>query len=55
MMDLTLIVARGIMKEWLQSLGAIEVTLGYNPSGKVQQQYAVMEHSLMMYKSKRIE
>ena len=28
-----------------------EVTLGYNSSGKGQQEYAVMERSLMMHKS----
>ena len=32
-----------------------EVTSGYNSSDKGQQQYAVMERSLMMYKSNRVE
>ena len=32
-----------------------EVTLGDNSSGKDQQQHAVTERSLVMYKSKRFE
>ena len=54
MMSLTLIVVRGMMEEWPRSLGA-KLLLGYNSSGKGQQQYAVTERGLMMYKSKRIE